>query len=165
MPVDDSTVHTEPIPEIQPVAETPNIEITDSKPEVIQPEIIAAPVQNVSVPENNGKQSTLADKFIKEDNSINKQMMTNNQARFQKLNETPVANLRTAIGINDKFMFVNELFKGEMKEYDIVIQEINAAFDESSALEILNQKLTARGTADKADAVSKLCSFIHRRFM
>lgn len=172
--VEPAPVYTEPIPEIQPVVETiiqepvaemPPAPVEEIIPEIKQPEIIPAPIQTVSAPETNGKQTTLADKFIKEDNSINQQMRANNQARFQKLNETPVANLRTAIGINDKFMFVNELFKGEMKEYDFVIQEINAASDESAALEILNQKLSARGTADKTEAISKLCGFIHRRFM
>jgi len=172
--VETASVYTEPIPEVQlvaetsmqePVAEIPSVQVTEILPEINQPENISAPVQKIPAPETNVKQTTLAEKLTREDNSINQQMRANNQARFQKLNETPVANLRTAIGINDKFMFVNELFKGEMKEYDFVIQEINAASDESAALDILNQKLTARGTADKTDAVSKLSSFIHRRFM
>ena len=43
----------------------------------------------------------------------------------QKLTETPVKDLRKAVGINDRFVFINELFRGDEAMYERSIKTIN----------------------------------------
>ena len=43
-----------------------------------------------------------------------------------RLKETPIRDLRKAIGINDRFQFINELFRGDEAMYERSIKTINA---------------------------------------
>lgn len=45
--------------------------------------------------------------------------------------------LRTAIGVNEKFMFINDLFSGNLREYTDFIQRLNEAESSENAIEIL----------------------------
>jgi len=45
--------------------------------------------------------------------------------------------LRTAIGVNEKFMFINDLFSGNLREYTDFIQKLNEAESSEKAIEIL----------------------------
>ena len=42
------------------------------------------------------------------------------------LKDTPIKDLRKGIGINDRFTFVNELFRGDEAMYERSIKTINA---------------------------------------
>ena len=57
---------------------------------------------------------TLGDKMKGEDHSL-----------AAKLQQSPVQDLKAAIGINDKFLFVNELFGGSMEKYNKSIENLN----------------------------------------
>ena len=170
-----------PVPVIEPVVEVPQEKpvepVTLSQPVVeektvviaeMQAEEVAEVVQNPVPETRNGdlfsQPLTIAEKLKKQDNSINQQMMGNNTVRNEKLTGSPIQNLKTAIGINDKFIFVNELFKGEMKEYEAVLGLINDAAGEETAMSILHENLQKRGTLDKAEIRMKLERFIQRRF-
>ena len=91
--------------------------------------------------ETSAEAITLADKLKKEDNTINRQLANSNLPRNQAFTETPISNLRNAIGINDKFMFVNELFKGDIKEYDNFIAQVNNASGYNEAISMLDEAL------------------------
>lgn len=45
---------------------------------------------------------------------------------LEVLKETPVKDLRKAIGINDRFLFINELFRGDENMYERCIKTINS---------------------------------------
>jgi len=42
-----------------------------------------------------------------------------------KMRQTRIADLRQAIGINEKFLFINELFNGDMGKYNKALDELN----------------------------------------
>lgn len=44
----------------------------------------------------------------------------------EKLQHNKIADLKAAIGINEKFQFINALFDGNMKEYTVAIDQINS---------------------------------------
>lgn len=46
--------------------------------------------------------------------------------------------LKSLIGINDKFLFINELFDGNLKEYNEAIETLSGFKDSRAALEFLN---------------------------
>lgn len=47
------------------------------------------------------------------------------QSVGEKMQKTQVENIREAIGINEKFLFINELFNGDMTRYNKILDEIN----------------------------------------
>ena len=44
----------------------------------------------------------------------------------ENLQHNKIADLKAAIGINEKFQFINELFQGNMKEYNVAIDQFNS---------------------------------------
>ncbi len=65
-------------------------------------------------------------------------MHNDDKSIVENLTNRPLADLRAAIGINEKFLFVNELFGGSLQEYNQAIQALNQAGNLDSALEIFN---------------------------
>ncbi|HQU56403.1 MAG TPA: hypothetical protein PLG88_03185, partial [Chitinophagaceae bacterium] len=61
----------------------------------------------------------------KNDSSLNDKLKQNKHEIVERLKETPIKDLRKAVGINDKFQFVNELFRGDESMYERCIKTIN----------------------------------------
>jgi len=77
--------------------------------------------------------------------------------------QSKVENLKDAIGINEKFFFINELFDGNLNEYNEAIESLNTinSMDESvSLLENLSNKYNWQSNAD---AVEQLKQFVERK--
>ena len=67
----------------------------------------------------------LNDVMINEEFSINDQLKQNEPEVAQGFNETPIRDLKKAIGINDRYLFINELFKGDELMYERSLKTIN----------------------------------------
>jgi hypothetical protein len=81
---------------------------------------------------------------------------------IQKKSKIP--GLKSAIGINEKFFFINELFKGNMKDYNEAIENLEAcqSFDEAANLsDSLKQKY---GWKDDSEAFVQLKEIVNRKF-
>lgn len=57
--------------------------------------------------------------------SLNDRLKQGKTELMELLKETPVKDLRKAIGINDRFIFLNELFRGDENTYERSIRTIN----------------------------------------
>lgn len=57
--------------------------------------------------------------------SLNDRLKQGQTELMEILKETPVKDLRKAIGINDRFVFINELFRGDENMYERSIRTIN----------------------------------------
>ncbi len=57
--------------------------------------------------------------------SLNDRLKQVKTELMEVLKETPVKDLRKAIGINDRFIFLNELFRGDENTYERSIRTIN----------------------------------------
>lgn len=57
--------------------------------------------------------------------SLNDRLKQGKTELMEVLKESPVKDLRKAIGINDRFIFLNELFRGDENTYDRSIRTIN----------------------------------------
>ena len=164
----------EEIKEEEPEEETEIEEEVDEEPLVVQQEEETPKIEEVKADVHVEKEPalfdepiSLADKFGKEEKSINEKLSegNTNKAVHQNAQSTPVSNLKTAIGINDKFMFVNELFQGDMKSYDAFIREVNDMNNGAAALNAYSQKLESLGADDESAAAVKLGEYIERRFL
>lgn len=58
--------------------------------------------------------------------SINDKLKQGKTELVEVLKETPVKDLRKAIGINDRFLFINDLFRGDENMYERSIKTINS---------------------------------------
>ncbi|MEG1499106.1 MAG: hypothetical protein RRX93_07080, partial [Bacteroidales bacterium] len=72
--------------------------------------------------------------------------------------------LRLAIGVNEKFLFINELFKGNMKECTDIIVEINDLSSYEKAMEILQPLKDTYAWQEDSLAYMTLLDILRRRF-
>lgn len=83
-----------------------------------------------------------------------------------RLRRTPIEDLRKAIGINQRFQFLNELFSGDNERYVRTIDEVNSADSLASALTILGAVNARLAEPDEDDAVAQaLVQLVERRFL
>ena len=81
------------------------------------------------------------------------------------LKDSPVKDLRKAIGINDKFVFVNELFRGDEGMYERSIKTINNFQILPEAEYWINRELKVKlGWNDSNEAVQHFYQLVRRRF-
>ena len=58
--------------------------------------------------------------------SLNDRLKQGKAELVEVLKETPIKDLRKAIGINDRFLFINDLFRGDEVMYERSIKTINS---------------------------------------
>ena len=75
-----------------------------------------------------------------------------------------ISDIKAAIGINDRFQFANDLFQGNMQEYEIGIQQLNSSENIDSAM-IYFHSLQKLYTWDlENDTVKRLLELVERRY-
>ena len=99
------------------------------------------------------KEVPLGEKMIQEDHSL--------AAKFQ---QNPVRDLKSVIGINDKFLFVNELFGGSMEKYNKSIENLNDLKTLNGAMIYLNELKIELQWNNSNEAYHKLSDLILRKF-
>lgn len=75
-----------------------------------------------------------------------------------------IVNLKLAIGINEKFFFLNELFEGNMKEYNETIDALDQKDTYKDAIEYLVLLLEKKNWDEESDAYTQLKGFMERKF-
>ncbi len=106
-------------------------------------------------PTTNNQQATLGDVFVNaEDNSL--------AARLQR---KPIADLTTAIGINDKFLLLNELFGGSMEKYNKCIRALNNFSTLLGAKTYMDEMQVEFQWDCESEAYKKLSDLVERRFI
>ena len=96
---------------------------------------------------------TLAEKMMGDDHSL-----------AAKLQQTPGRDLKLVIGINDKFLFVNELFGGSMEKYNKSIENLNDLKTLNGALIYLNELKIELQWNSSNEAYMKLKDLVTRKF-
>ena len=82
-----------------------------------------------------------------------------------KLTEAAVKDLKKAIGINDRFLYINELFRGDEVMYERSIKTINSfsIFPEAEYW-IRRELKTKLGWVDAEPTVKQFDQLVKRRF-
>jgi hypothetical protein len=81
------------------------------------------------------------------------------------LKTEPIKDLRKGIGVNDKFLFINELFRGDEAMYERSIKTINAFHILPEAEYWINRELKVKlGWSDTKDTVQHFYAVVRRRF-
>ena len=81
-----------------------------------------------------------------------------------KLQHSTVNDLRKAIGINEKFLLVNELFSGSMEKYNKSIENLNDLKTLNGALIYMNELRIELQWNSNNEAYKKLLELVHRKY-
>ena len=97
--------------------------------------------------------------------SLNDKLKQGKTELVEVLKETPVKDLRKAVGINDRFLFINELFRGDESVYERSIKTINSFNIYAEAEYWINRELKVKlGWPNDNPSVDHFYQLVKRRF-
>lgn len=97
--------------------------------------------------------------------SLNDRLKQQKTELAHVLKDTPIKDLRKGVGINDRFTFVNELFRGDDAMYERSIKTINGFHILSEAEYWINRELKVKlGWNDTNNTVQHFYHLVRRRF-
>ena len=97
--------------------------------------------------------------------SLNEKLKSDVVDLRSALNETPVRDLKKAIGINDRYVFVNQLFRGDEAMYERSIKTINAFRILPEAEYWMERELKVKlGWDENRDVTRHFYQLVKRRF-
>lgn len=97
--------------------------------------------------------------------SLNDKLKTERAEISSFLTETPVRDLKKAIGVNDRFLFLSELFRGDIDMYERSIKTINNFRILAEAEYWIERELKVKiGWAENTEAVKQFDQLVKRRF-
>lgn len=131
--IEPKITESEPKPE-EIVVQEPELEIEKPKGDT---QVKNEPEENVK---NGNSQEIIADKFQSK-KFVHDTISGKNpkQDVSTKLQSKPIKDINSAIGINDKFIFIKELFGNDKEHYHETIQVLNNFDTFENALEFLNE--------------------------
>ena len=125
----------------------------------------------VSEPEKYIEQSIPAEIFdfnailAKETESLNEKLKEERMEVVTALQEAPIRDLRKAIGLNDRFLFVNDLFRGDENMYERSLKTINGFNIYPEAQYWIQRELKVKlSWTDNSETVRLFDQLVKRRF-
>jgi hypothetical protein len=98
--------------------------------------------------------------------SLNDKLNTGQKELAHSLKETPIKDLRKGIGVNDKFVFINDLFRGDEAMYERSIKTINGFTILQEAEYWMNRELKVKlGWKEDSEIVKHFYDVVRRRFL
>jgi hypothetical protein len=103
---------------------------------------------------------------VEQSTSLNEKLKQANLELSDTLQEIPVKDLKKAIGINDRFLFIKELFRGDEVMYERSIKTINSFSIYPEAEYWIKRELKLKLAWDDMNpAVKQFDQLIRRRFL
>ena len=105
--------------------------------------------------------------FAREVTSLNDTLQKHQNTLVDELTKKveKIDSLNKSLNINQKFRFTNELFGGDSKEFELVIQKVDEAISYDQAIEELNGGASLRSQwNDQDQVVQEFLSLISKRF-
>ncbi len=167
-----------PLDTIITKVDTPVNELIITKVDVPEQKVGTEIPKDVHTPVKTGKQQAIdlfslaekeivADKFKETPKLMHEKIVHDkpDNTLANKVGKTTITNLKNAIGINDKFLFINELFKGDLQEYNKTIDMLNSFIGIEEANVFFEDLKEKYNWNDKPDALHKLEELIIRKFL
>lgn len=149
---EDIEVDVEPIIIDKSAEEKPEIESSiesDEQAEISEPQI---------------EEKTISSQKSK--GNVNEKRSNETYSVLDKLQKKPISNLKHAIGINDRFSFINELFKGNVEAYSRAIEELNHLESFSAAQILINHDFLEKYKWDEEDSTYlHFLQLVERRYL
>ncbi len=121
----------------------------------------------VEIPTLSLKQQEVNEAVALQNESINDKLknLSSHKEVASRIKEGPIKDLRKAIGINDQYLFINELFRGDQTMYERSIKTINGFNIYGEAELWIKRELKLKlGWNESSDVVQLFDQLIKRRF-
>lgn len=144
------------------IVEKEEVLIEESKTEITdQPKVVEEKLKPESIFQEeprmdlfSNSQATISDRFEgKEEKSL-----------ADKLQQSTLNDLRSAIGINEKFLFINELFSGDMGRYNKILDELNSMQNKTGLDTFFMELKIEKQWDEEAEAFVKFKELVDRKF-
>lgn len=147
-------------PEERPATAT----LFDPPPPPQQPP--SPPQRPANTENNNGIRKELNELIGKHSTSLNDSLRSSHTVEVgEKLSGMGVNDLKNAIGINDKFQFIQELFRGDKTMYERSIKTINESTSLQEAEYWIERELKIKlGWNETDELVNQFYSLVRKRF-
>lgn len=107
----------------------------------------------------------LNDSITTEQPSLNDRLRQPETGLSEKLGGSPVGDLHTAIGINDKFRFIQELFDGDQLRYEHFVAAVNSSRGLGEAEQYMERELKGKhGLKEDSDVFGDFYALVKKRF-
>ena len=128
------------------------------------PEAIPITKEETVQSEKRSSESIIADQFSNRSESFNEKLGGHKHEDdvLEILKTKPLLSLDEAIGINDKFLFIREIFDGNADSYNQAIQKLESVGSLSDAMTVI---LSYSGDKTGNEAVKQLIDLIKRKFL
>jgi hypothetical protein len=126
--VDEADIEAE-LEEMKRNAESIQQISVQNKPQIVfesDDDIPTLSHQQKNEPENQQPAKEINEAVATSHTSINEKLKQTKIDLGETLTEAPIRDLRKAIGVNDRFLFINELFRGDEVAYERSIKTINS---------------------------------------
>jgi len=129
-----------------------------------QLDMVFDPMTEIPTLSHQGKEKETIEN-AREGESINDKLRQSKTELMEVLKETPVKDLRKAVGINDRFLFINDLFRGDESMYERSIKTINSFNIYAEAEYWINRELKVKlGWPTEHPSVDHFDQLVKRRF-
>lgn len=130
-----------------------------------QLDMVFDPMTEIPTLSHQPKQKDVNEINIKDQESLNDKLREGKTELFEVLKESPVKDLRKAIGINDRYVFINDLFRGDESMYERCIKTINSFNIYPEAEYWISRELkTKLGWDNSRETVKLFDQLVKRRF-
>lgn len=151
-------------PEVPKVIET--LLVDDGSVSVVQKngqlDMVFDPLNEIPTLSHQGKE---INDVAGQTESLNDKLKQGKTELVERLKESPVKDLRKAIGINDRFLFINDLFRGDENMYERCIKTINSFNIYPEAEYWITRELKVKlGWKDESETVQHFDQLVKRRF-
>lgn len=126
----------------------------------VDPPVQERPVfREIPKPEEVAKEKVVVGETYQKERSVN-DVIGETKSVDSKLTNGPITNLRTAIGLNDRFLFIREIFDNNADKYNNIIENLDKLETIQQAVEFLKANLTLQ----KNETSMKFVELLKRRF-
>jgi hypothetical protein len=116
-------------------------------------------MREIPKPEDTPKEKQVLGETFQKERSLN-DAIGENKSVEPNLGNGPISNLRSSIGLNDRFLFIREIFSNNTDKYNMVIDHLDKLETIQEAVDYLKANLTLQ----KNDTSLKFVDLLKRRF-
>lgn len=153
------------VPQEEKKLKAPVKKDTPDHPKSITP---VPPVLEITVPDiielKSSESTIIADTFSRTEDNFNEKLgrLKNEEDFSNILKTTPLSNLFEAIGVNDRFLFIREIFKGNKDAYSQAIARLNNAENITDAKAVI---MSYTGDNNGNEAIEQLLDLVKRKLL
>jgi molybdopterin-biosynthesis enzyme MoeA-like protein len=162
--VDESEIEAE-LEEIKRKAETINKISVHNKPAIVFDPEIEEDIPTLAHQHNYQNKKEINEVVTHAATSINEKLKQSKIDLGESFTDVPIRDLKKAIAVNDRFLFINELFRGDEAVYERSIKTINNFSILPEAEYWIQRELKVKnGWNDKDELVKQFYQLVKRRF-